>query len=53
MIGTMRGKREQRLLLIAIPAAVFVFTLLASPALLGELPFGLNKWVASVILDSR
>jgi peptidoglycan/xylan/chitin deacetylase (PgdA/CDA1 family) len=53
MIGTVRGKREQRLLLVVIPVAVFVFTLLASPALLGELPFGLNKWVASVILDPR
>ena len=29
------GKREQRLLLIEIPPAVFTFTLLASPVLLG------------------
>ena len=50
MIGTVRGKREQRLWLIAIPAAVLAFTLLASPVLLGELPFGLNKWAASIVL---
>ena len=53
IIGTMRGKREQRLLLIAIPAAVFVLTLLASPALLGDLPFGLNKWAATIVIGGR
>ena len=50
MIGTVRAKRNQAFWLIALPVAVFVFTLLASPVLLGELPFGLNKWAAAVVL---
>lgn len=52
MVGTMRGKREQRLLLTAIPAAVFVFTLLASPVLLGELPFGWNTNAAATVMQA-
>ncbi|HTR67851.1 MAG TPA: DUF6118 family protein [Terriglobales bacterium] len=50
MIGTVRAKRNQTFWLIALPVAVFVFTLLASPVLLSELPFGLSKWAASVVL---
>lgn len=50
MIGTVRAKRNQTFWLIALPVAVFVFTLLASPVLLSGLPFGLNKWAAEVVL---
>lgn len=50
MVGIVR---EQRLLLIAIPAAVFVLTLLASPVLLADLPFGPNKWVATMVMNGR
>lgn len=49
MIGTVRAKRNQTFWLIALPAMVFVFTLLASPVLLSALPFGLNKWAAMVV----
>ena len=50
MIGTVRAKRNQTFWLIALPLAAFAFTLLASPVLLSELPFGLNKWAASIVL---
>ena len=50
MIGTVRAKRNQTFWLIALPVAVFVFTLLASPVLLSGLPFGLNQWAAEVVL---
>lgn len=50
LIGTVRAKRNQAFWLIALPATVFAFTLLASPVLLSELPFGLNKWVETVVL---
>jgi lipopolysaccharide export LptBFGC system permease protein LptF len=50
MIGTLRGKRSQTFWLIALPVMVFAFTLLASPVLLGMLPFGLNKSAASIVL---
>lgn len=50
MIGTVRAKRNQTFWLIALPVLVFVFTLLASPVVLSELPFGLNKWAAMVVM---
>lgn len=50
MIGTLEGKREQVFSLIGIPMVVFLFTLLIVPFLFGEMPFGLNEWVASVVL---
>jgi hypothetical protein len=50
MIGTVRERRNQIFWLIALPVAVFVFTLLASPVCLSMLPFGLNKWAATVVL---
>lgn len=50
LIGAVRAKRNQAFWLIALPATVFAFTLLASPVLLSELPFGLNKWAAGLIL---
>jgi Family of unknown function (DUF6118) len=50
MIGTVRAKCNQTFWLIALPALAFLFTLLASPVLLSELPFGLNKWAAAAVL---
>jgi len=50
MIGTVKSKRNQTFWLIAVPVVMFAFTLLASPVLLSELPFGLNKWAAAVVL---
>jgi len=52
LIGTLRGKREQRLWLIVVPVAVFIFTLLAAPVLLGELPFGWNTNAAATVMQS-
>jgi hypothetical protein len=52
MIGAVRGRREQRLWLIGIPVAVFVFTLLGSPVLLGELPFGWNTNAAATVMQA-
>lgn len=50
MIGTVRAKRNQTFWLIGIPLAVFAFTLLASPVLLSELPFGLNARAAAAVM---
>jgi hypothetical protein len=52
MIGTLRGKRDQVFLLGAVCFATFVFTMLASPVLLGELPFGWNTNVAATVMQA-
>jgi hypothetical protein len=52
MIGTLRGKRDQVFWLTAVSAVVFVFTLLASPVLLGELPFGWNTNAAATVMQA-
>jgi hypothetical protein len=52
MIGTLRGKRNQSFLLGAICFATFVFTLFASPVLLGELPFGWNTNAAATVMQA-
>jgi hypothetical protein len=52
MIGTVRAKRNQTFWLIALPLAVFAFTLLASPILLGELPLGWNTNAAATVMQA-
>jgi hypothetical protein len=52
LIGTVREKRRQLFLLIGIPLLVFVVTLVGSPVLLGELPFGLNTRAAAVTMQT-
>ena len=48
----MRGKRDQVFWLAAIFIATFVFTLFASPVLLGELPFGWNTNAAATVMQA-
>jgi hypothetical protein len=52
IIGTVRGKRDQVFLLGAVCFATFVFTMLASPVLLGELPFGWNTNAAATVMQA-
>jgi hypothetical protein len=52
MIGTLRGKRDQAFLLGAVCFTTFVFTMLASPVLLGELPFGWNTNAAATVMQA-
>jgi hypothetical protein len=52
MIGTLRGKRDQMFLLGAVFVGTFVFTLFASPVLLGELPFGWNTNAAATVMQA-
>ncbi len=52
MIGTMRRQRDQAFWLIALPLAAFVLTLLASPVVLGELPFGWNLSAAATVMKA-
>jgi hypothetical protein len=52
MIGTMRGKRDQVFWLAAVFIGTFVFTLFASPVLLGELPFGWNTNAAATVMQA-
>jgi hypothetical protein len=52
MIGTLRGKRDQVFLLAAVFVGTFVFTLFASPVLLGELPFGWNTNAAATVMQA-
>lgn len=52
MIGTVREKRRQLFMLIGIPLLVFVVTLVGSPVLLGDLPFGLNTRAAAVTMET-
>jgi hypothetical protein len=52
MIGTIRGKRDQVFWLAAVFVGTFVFTLFASPVLLGELPFGWNTNAAATVMQA-
>jgi hypothetical protein len=52
MIGTLRGKRNQVFWLAAVFVGTFVFTMLASPVLLGELPFGWNTNAAATVMQA-
>jgi len=52
MIGTLRGKRDQVFWLAAVFVGTFVFTLFASPVLLGELPFGWNTNAAATVMQA-
>jgi hypothetical protein len=52
IIGTLQGKRDQVFWLAAVSGVVFVFTLLASPVLLGELPFGWNTNAAATVMHA-
>ena len=52
MIGTLRGKRDQVFWLAAVFVGTFVFTLFASPVLLGELPFGWNTNAAATVMEA-
>jgi hypothetical protein len=52
MIGTLRGKRDQVFWLAAVFIGTFVFTLFASPVLLGELPFGWNTNAAATVMQA-
>jgi hypothetical protein len=52
MVGTMRGKRDQMFWLAAVSVGTFVFTLFASPVLLGELPFGWNTNAAATVMQA-
>jgi hypothetical protein len=52
MIGTLRGKRDQVFWLAAAFIGTFVFTLFASPVLLGELPFGWNTNAAATVMQA-
>jgi hypothetical protein len=51
LIGVVRDKRDQRFWLIAIPVMIAFVTLLASPVLLGWLPFGLPSQAAALIMN--
>lgn len=51
-IGTLHGKRDNVFLLGAVCFATFVFTMLASPILLGELPFGWNTNAAATVMQA-
>jgi hypothetical protein len=53
MVGTLQGKRDQVFLLGAVRFATFVFTMLASPVLLGELPFGWNTNAAATVMQAH
>jgi hypothetical protein len=52
MIGTMRGKRDQVFWLAGVFVGTLVFTLFASPVLLGELPFGWNTNAAATVMQA-
>jgi hypothetical protein len=52
MIGTLRGKRDQVFWLGAVFVGTFVFTLFASPVLLGKLPFGWNTNAAATVMQA-
>jgi hypothetical protein len=52
MIGTLRGKRDQVFWLVAVFTGTFIFTLFASPVLLGELPFGWNTNAAATVMQA-
>jgi hypothetical protein len=52
MIGTLQRKRDQVFWLGAVCFATFVFTMLASPVLLGELPFGWNTNAAATVMQA-
>jgi hypothetical protein len=52
MIGTLRGKRDQLFWLAAVFIGTFVYTLFASPVLLGELPFGWNTNAAATVMQA-
>jgi hypothetical protein len=52
MIGTLREKRDQMFWLAAVFVGTFVFTLFASPVLLGELPFGWNTNAAATVMQA-
>jgi hypothetical protein len=52
MIGTLRGKRDQLFWLATVFIGTFVFTLFASPVLLGELPFGWNTNAAATVMQA-
>jgi hypothetical protein len=52
MIGTLRGKRDQVFWLGAVFVGTLVFTLFASPVLLGELPFGWNTNAAATVMQA-
>jgi hypothetical protein len=52
MIGTLRGKRDQVFWLGTVFVGTFVFTLFASPVLLGELPFGWNTNAAATVMQA-
>ena len=43
---------KDEILVAMVPAVVFVFTLLASPVLLGELPFGWNTDAAAAVMHN-
>ncbi len=48
----MREKRDQVFWLAAVFVGTFVFTLFASPVLLGELPFGWNTNAAATVMQA-
>jgi hypothetical protein len=52
MIGTLQGRRDQVFWLAAVFIGTFVFTLFASPVLLGELPFGWNTNAAATVMQA-
>ncbi|HQT65525.1 MAG: hypothetical protein B7Z71_06650 [Acidocella sp. 21-58-7] len=52
MIGTMRGKKDQAFWLIVLPIATLIVTLLVSPVLLSELPFGWNTNAAATVMKA-
>ncbi|OYV54553.1 MAG: hypothetical protein B7Z71_13590, partial [Acidocella sp. 21-58-7] len=52
MIGTLRGRRDQVFWLSAVFIGTFVFTMFASPVLLGELPFGWNTNAAATVMQA-
>jgi len=52
MIGSVRGKRNQAFWLITLSVMAFLLTLLASPIILSELPFGWNTNAAAQVMDN-
>jgi hypothetical protein len=52
MIGTLRRKRDQVFWLGAVFVGTFVFTLIASPVLVGERPFGWNTNAAATVMQA-
>ena len=50
MIGTLRGKQDQRFWLMIVGSNVFVFGFMAFPFVFRAVPFGMNADIAAAII---